>query len=113
MKNIRRKLISEQAETLAELLAAALILAFGLMMLASAMLASARIMERSEERLQDYYEDSELSGSGELVPAVLTVLEDDERKNLASPHPDEEEGSYPIRIYSEIRKDEENEEADE
>lgn len=91
MKQIWKKLSADRAETIAELLAAALILSLGLLMLAGAMRASACMIRKREEMQEECYEEDILSGE-----AVITVYENGKRKNIAAAPFGEETGRYPL-----------------
>lgn len=92
---------SERAETLAELLIAVLVITLGLTMFASALMASERMMAKSEASVQTYYEqrnevDREQTGQS----AVLVLEKAGIRKNLGAALPEQEIGCYPIQIFS-------------
>lgn len=92
---------SERAETLAELLIAVLVVTLGLTMFASALMTSARMMEKSEVSVQTYYEQrNELNQEKTGQPAVLILEQSGVRKNLGAGTSEWETGCYPIQIFS-------------
>lgn len=97
MKRIRRKLSSERAETLVELLAAVCIISMGLMLFASSAAASARIRMQNEERLQIYScggNQPEAKDGG--TAGVLTVREDGKRVNIGASQHAHKKGCYSV-----------------
>ena len=79
MKKLRKKLKSRSGETLTETLVALLIAALALTMLAGAIAASSNVINKSRERLDQYYTENETSSgvvrreSGTVVENGMTI----------------------------------------
>ena len=113
MAQIRKKLISGKAETLAELLVSVLVISLGLTMFATALMSARRMLARGDMVFQSYYTgrnlleneaDEAKDGTAEIVLEKGTSSQ-----NLAAPEDGRstghtKKGRYQVQLYSETTR---------
>lgn len=101
MEDIRKKLSSDRAETLAELLGAVLVIVLGVLLFSSALLAAGKMSVRSEQTVRNYYAGRNAVETGEnMERAHLTVYENGKRRNLGASKAGQRSGEYFVELYS-------------
>lgn len=97
----RRKLNSEEAETLAELLVSVLVTALGLTMFAAALMSAQQIIVRGEGKLSAYYTARNELESEEHGKEAVLILEEAGQRTAIGFSPDVRmRGCYPVELFS-------------
>ncbi len=78
MKRLRKKLCSRAGESIAETLVALLVAAIALTMLAGMITATANLVKKSEDKMEEYYTKSEplekISAGSETMTLTITCV---------------------------------------
>lgn len=100
---MRRKITSENGETLAELMVSVLVISLALTMFATALMSARRMLELGETKLQTYYTERNIldsENSKNAVDAVLVLELDGDETDLACPAARYGAGQYSVRLFS-------------
>lgn len=112
-----QKVVSTQAETLAELLVSVLVISLGLAMFATALMSARRMLQLGDTVMQTYYEgrnllDLEANEAKESAAAEVVLEKGTGSINLGAPQSNlrtghQKKGRYSVQLYAENRKDSE------
>lgn len=84
MKKLKQKLRSRAGESISETLVAVLISALALVMLAGAMSAATSVVNRSRDKLNEYYNGNEtMMESGTELTQGITITEDNTEGSIS------------------------------
>lgn len=110
---IRKKLASRRAETLAELLVSVLVISLGLTMFATALMSARRMLTRSDMVFQSYYTGRNLledeADEAKDDTAEIVLEKGTSTQNLAAPEGSRstghtQKGRYQAQLYSEVTR---------